>query len=67
MENSAIFCKAMAAFCRQHARLEKEDERFWLVEADAWTELFNNKTAFWHQFADKPSRTTALGTSPYVR
>ncbi len=28
--------RAMAAFCRQRARMEGEDERFWLAEADAW-------------------------------
>jgi hypothetical protein len=28
--------RAMEAFCRQRARMEGEDERFWLAEADAW-------------------------------
>jgi hypothetical protein len=54
MDNSAVFYKAMAAFCRQHAKLEEEDESFWLAEARIWAELLKAKRAFWHQFADKP-------------
>jgi hypothetical protein len=54
MDNSAIFYKAMAAFCRQHAQLEAEDESFWLAEARIWAERLKGKRAFWHQFADKP-------------
>jgi hypothetical protein len=33
MEASLVFCKAMVAFCRQNAKLEEENEAFWLKEA----------------------------------
>ncbi len=29
--------RAMAAFCRQRARMDGENEQFWLAEADDWT------------------------------
>jgi hypothetical protein len=58
--DSAVFYKAMAAFCRQHARLKEEDERFWLAEAEAWTELLKDRNAFWHRFADKPFRQSPI-------
>jgi hypothetical protein len=54
MEDTAVFCKAMAAFCRQHAKLEEENEGFWMAEARIWAELLKAKRAFWHQFADRP-------------
>ena len=28
--------RVMAAFCRQRAQMENEDETFWLQEADIW-------------------------------
>jgi len=28
--------RAMAAFCRQRAKMVGEDERFWMTEADSW-------------------------------
>ena len=28
--------RAMAAFCRQRARMDGESEQFWLAEADDW-------------------------------
>lgn len=36
MDHSAR-CRAMAAFCKQRARMEDENEAFWLSEAVAWT------------------------------
>jgi hypothetical protein len=54
MESSESFYKAMVAFCRQHAKLQGENERFWLDEAQTWTERLKAKNAFWHQFANKP-------------
>jgi hypothetical protein len=54
MESDEIFCKAMVAFCRQHAKMQGQSERFWLEEAQTWTERLKAKNAFWHQLADKP-------------
>ncbi len=28
--------RALAAFCRQRAKMDGEDEQFWLAEADGW-------------------------------
>lgn len=28
--------RAMEAFCRQHAKIEGEDPKFWLTEAELW-------------------------------
>jgi hypothetical protein len=55
MDDSAAFYRAMAAFCRQHAKLQEESERFWLREAQTWAELLKAKNAFWHEFADSQS------------
>jgi hypothetical protein len=54
MESDGVFCKAMVAFCRQHAKMQGEDERFWLDEAQTWADRLKSKNAFWRQFADKP-------------
>jgi hypothetical protein len=54
MEYSVAFYKAMMAFCRQHAKMQGENERFWLDEAQTWAERLKAKNAFWHQFAHKP-------------
>ena len=35
MDNVAL-TRAMEVFCRQRARMEGENERFWLVEAAHW-------------------------------
>jgi hypothetical protein len=32
-------CRAMAAFCRQHAQFENEDTAFWIDEAKEWDNL----------------------------
>jgi hypothetical protein len=53
MESDEVFCKAMVAFCRQHAKMHGQSERFWLDEAQTWADRLKAKTAFWHQFADK--------------
>ena len=34
--DDATHAQAMEAFCRQRARMEGEDEQFWLAEATAW-------------------------------
>jgi hypothetical protein len=34
--------KAMEAFCRQRAKMDREDEAFWLAEADALGKLIAN-------------------------
>jgi hypothetical protein len=65
MECSESFYKAMVAFCRQHAKMQGENERFWLDEAQTWTERLKAKNAFWHQFADKPELPAVYrGASP---
>jgi hypothetical protein len=33
------YCRAMAAFCRQHAELENEGRSFWIKEAEEWDRL----------------------------
>jgi hypothetical protein len=35
-------CRAMEAFCRQHARMEAESERFWLAEAADWAKRLSD-------------------------
>jgi hypothetical protein len=32
-------CRAMAAFCRQRARFEDENDAFWIGEAEEWDKL----------------------------
>jgi hypothetical protein len=32
-------CRAMAAFCRQHAKSENEESSFWIEEAEEWDSL----------------------------
>jgi hypothetical protein len=34
--------RAMEAFCRQRAKMDREDEAFWLAEADALAKLLAN-------------------------
>ena len=34
--------RAMEAFCRQRAKMDREDEVFWLAEADALAKLIAN-------------------------
>jgi hypothetical protein len=36
-------CRAMASFCRQHARFEDEDFAFWAREADEWDILISEQ------------------------
>jgi hypothetical protein len=36
-------CRAMASFCRQHARFEDEDPAFWTAEADEWDVLISEQ------------------------
>jgi hypothetical protein len=54
MECSEIFYNAMVAFCRQHAKMQGGNERFWFDEAQTWTERLKAKNAFWHEFAENP-------------
>lgn len=35
---------AMAAFCRQRAKMVGENEHFWLTEADSWEKLLSNES-----------------------
>jgi hypothetical protein len=68
MESDEIFCRAMVAFCRQHAKMQGKRERFWLDEAQAWADRLRAKRAFWHQFADKPELPAKYhGASPSGR
>ena len=53
MESDEIFCRAMVAFCRQHAKMQGENERFWLDEAQISADRLKAQNAFWHQFADE--------------
>jgi hypothetical protein len=39
-------CRAMASFCRQHARFEDEDPAFWTAEADEWDVLISEQRRF---------------------
>ena len=32
-------CRAMAAFCRQRAKFEDENDLFWIREAEEWDKL----------------------------
>jgi len=34
--------RAMEAFCRQHSKMEGEDELFWLTEAEVLAKLATN-------------------------
>jgi hypothetical protein len=33
------YCRAMAAFCRQRAKFEDENDTFWISEAEEWDKL----------------------------
>ena len=37
--------RAMAAFCRQRARMAGENEHFWLIEADRWAMRLTSESA----------------------
>jgi len=34
-------CRAMAAFCRQRAKFEGENDAFWITEAEEWDRLIS--------------------------
>jgi len=36
--------RAMAAFCRQRAKMVGENERFWLTEADSWATRLSSES-----------------------
>ena len=36
--------RAMAAFCRQRARMAGENEHFWLTEADSWATRLSSES-----------------------
>jgi hypothetical protein len=38
-------CVAMAAFCRQRARMAGESAHFWLTEADFWKKRLPDESA----------------------
>lgn len=66
MDHSAR-CRAMAAFCTQRARMEDENEAFWLAEAVAWTAKLNPQLRLVSQKPDiksfkQPKRVS--GTAP---
>lgn len=42
MEPSQYY-RAMEAFCRQHAKMEGEDETFWLTEAGLLAKLAHDR------------------------
>ena len=35
----ALHYRAMAAFCRQRSKMDGEDDRFWLAEAETFAKL----------------------------
>jgi hypothetical protein len=35
------YCRAMAAFCRQRAEFEGENDTFWTIEAEQWDRLIS--------------------------
>jgi hypothetical protein len=45
-------CRAMAAFCRQHAEFENEDNSFWIKEAAEWEDLITK-----HSIRQHPIKT----------
>jgi hypothetical protein len=44
MDDKVTHCRAMAAFCRQRARMEGENEDFWLTEADSWATRLSSES-----------------------
>jgi len=52
------YCHAMAAFCRQRAAFEDENDTFWTSEAEEWDKLIS-------EYASQ-SRTTQTGLAPAI-
>ncbi|MFZ2158320.1 MAG: hypothetical protein WAV72_19680 [Bradyrhizobium sp.] len=44
MDDKVTHCRAMAAFCRQRAKMEGENEDFWLTEADSWATRLSSES-----------------------
>ena len=42
-------CRAMAAFCRQRAAFENENDAFWIAEAENWDTLISEYVGPPHQ------------------
>ncbi len=54
MDDVTLF-RALAAFCRQRARMDGENEQFWLAEADAWARRLSGERVETKQ-GDAPAR-----------
>jgi hypothetical protein len=50
------YCRAMAAFCRQRAEFEGENDTFWASEAEEWDKLI-----FEYASPRPQSRTSQIG------
>ncbi len=44
MDDKVTHYRAMAAFCSQRAKMEGENEDFWLTEADSWAKRLSSKS-----------------------
>jgi hypothetical protein len=54
-------CRAMAAFCRQHARFEDVNDAFWIGEAEEWDKLISEYAILQPKFEpDKQPEAGAL-------
>jgi hypothetical protein len=51
-------CRAMASFCRQHARFEDEDPAFWTAEADEWDVLISEQQPIPPKSSDVLAKST---------
>jgi phage shock protein A len=58
MMDNASWYRAMASFCRQRAKMEDENEQFWLAEADGWVKRLSSKSV------DTPQKET--GNAPTI-
>jgi hypothetical protein len=55
------YCRAMAAFCRQRAAFEGENDTFWTNEAEEWDGLISEYAS-----PQPQSRTLLTGLAPAI-
>ncbi len=60
MMDNATWYRAMASFCRQRAKMEDENEQFWLTEADGWVKRLSSKSV------DTPQKEAGNAPSHWV-
>jgi hypothetical protein len=57
--------RAMEAFCRQRAKMEGEDARFWLAEAEIWNRRVGNlRSGPTHQTPTTPCPAREIRPTP---